>query len=571
MSNKQIGNSLISSNSIKAQGPISLNSRKNKRTLLFILLILICALPAIRSLLYPGFFPSMDGHLHVYRSIELKKALVEGHFPVRWGANYAQGFGLPIYNFYSPLFFYLVGAFSWLSLTFLGATKLVLILNIVLAGIFMFLLARQLWGNWGGAVSSILYIYTPYLFVNIYVRGAFPEALTFALIPLVFWSFYQLSQTKKSRYFFLSGLALALLPLAHNFLSMVTAPFLGLFLLILYRQSKQKIIFLPAILGLISSAFFWLPVLLEKKYLLPSVFTENYDFRDSFLYLKQLFYSPWGFEGNVKGPDDGMSFMIGFPLIFLILLGLLAKHRLKKQASKLLIFFLGSFCLAVLMTLGVSRFIWELIPLLHVAQFPWRFLVLVVFFASLIAGASLKLVKKNSRPLASLIIIGLTLALNYSFARPKEITLNLEDRHYSGHHLGIPRAPVIGDDFSPRWVKTLPDKPAQNQIDPNEVIQNPNFSSHRYSFNTNLSQETDLKINTLYFPGWQAWIDDQITEVKITENGLMEIEVPAGDHQVKIEFKETALRKTANWISMGSLIMLLTLTLSLRFFNRREV
>lgn len=535
--------------------------KKLSSSLLILLFCLFLTLPAIRFLFRPGFFPSFDGHLHLYRAMQLKKSLLDGHFPVRWGGGFFYGFGFPLFNFYSTLFYYLTALFTLPGLSFLAATKALLIITFILSALFMFLLAKEFWGLWGATISAIAYIYAPYQFVELYVRGGFPELLTFPLLPLIFWSFYELFKTKKPIFLFLSACSFALLPLAHNFIAIATFPFLLGFLLYLYSQKKGAIIFLPLIFGLLLSSFFWLPAALEKNYLLPDVFTLNYDFRDSFLYPQQLLYSPWGYGGNVRGPGDGMSLMIGFPHIFLVFLSLFLKGRLKKSQAKILTFIFLGFLAATLMTLEISILIWELLPFFSIAQFPWRFLVLVVFFASWLSGVTIFIFRQayHQKNLA-LALLSLIILLNSPLAHPKSWNLKDRDAFYEQSIWGVPRARAIGADFTPRWVLKRPQGPPESKIIPSIPLEEASFKTHYYQFKASFSEETQFTVNTFYFPGWRAYIDNQTTKIEIPDAGTMQINVPQGTHQIKFIFGETPLRKTADLISLFSLIVLLMIT-----------
>ena len=286
-------------------------------------------------------------------------------------------------------------------------------------------------------------------------------------------------------------------------------------------------------------------------------------------YLNQLIYSPWGYEGNVKGPGDGMSFMIGFPLILLILGALLTGFILEKKAKQQQRLFLTGFIAAAVMTLPVSALVWQLIPPFQVAQFPWRFLVLAVFFGSLAAGSCVLIFQKKSRAAVAILIACLAILLNQPFARPKDHNGAYSDKTYSGHHLGIPRAPVIGDDFTPTWIKQRPEKPAEKLVEPAEFYDGL-FLSHRYAFTVDLDQQRTYSFNTYYYPGWAGYIDGQKTDIRITDSGLFELMIPPGKHRVEAVFEETPLRQKADCLSLTGLGGLLVLSLTAPVWKKVE-
>src|SRR3989344_5903619 len=75
-----------------------------RQWLIFLVAGLIVGL-AFRPLLHNTFFPLHD-YTHVARLSEMHRALVDGYLPVRWSKNLGFGYGMPLFNFYAPLFYY---------------------------------------------------------------------------------------------------------------------------------------------------------------------------------------------------------------------------------------------------------------------------------------------------------------------------------------------------------------------------------------------------------------------------------------------------------------------------------
>ena len=66
--------------------------------------------------------------------------------------------------------------------------KLVFGLALLASGLTMYLAARRLLGRAGGLVAALVYAYLPYLLAVVYARGALPEAVAMALLPLALWA-----------------------------------------------------------------------------------------------------------------------------------------------------------------------------------------------------------------------------------------------------------------------------------------------------------------------------------------------------------------------------------------------
>ena len=74
---------------------------------------------------------------------------------------------------------------------------------------------------------------------------------------------------------------------------------------------------------------------------------------------------------------------------------------------------------------------------------------------------------------------------------------------------------------------------------------------------TAFNQEKEVIFRKFYFPSWQGKIDNFPLKLYPQEKtGLMAAPVPAGNHQVRIEWGETNLEKAADYISLASLIFL---------------
>jgi hypothetical protein len=50
-----------------------------------------------------------------------------------------------------------------------------------------------------------------------------------------------------------------------------------------------------------------------------------------------------------------------------------------------------------------------------------------------------------------------------------------------------------------------------------------------------------LVLSETYYPGWQAWIDDRPVHIHQVDIGLLSVVVPAGTHQLRMEFRPVVL------------------------------
>ena len=147
-----------------------------------LIIVFVLSTLTILPLIQPGFFPIHDS-VQVARVFEMYQSLTDGMFPVRLVQDLGYGFGYPIFNFYAPLSYYVGATFMFLGLSALSATKLMIATGMIVSGIGMFLLARQLVRVEGAVIASLLYVFYPYHAVNLYVRGAIGELFAYAFLP----------------------------------------------------------------------------------------------------------------------------------------------------------------------------------------------------------------------------------------------------------------------------------------------------------------------------------------------------------------------------------------------------
>lgn len=557
-----------------------------------LVLVILLSWWVVKPLSHQGFF-SIHDETQVVRLQQMAEALSQGQFPVRWVAGLGYGYGYPLFNFYAPLPYYVGAFFILVGFNALIATKLMFITGILLSGVLMYFLARAVWGELGGVLSAILYQYAPYHAVNIYIRGAVGEFWAMAFLPLVFLGLYKLIAhlSFKWRWVILGGLGVTGVILSHNVTAMLLMGFILitiLFVNIAVILKKKKLIlmtnyYLLITLGLGLSAFFWLPALWEMRYTnVQSVIGGGADFRDHFLFLDQLWDSPWGFAGSAPGRADGMSFKIGKLHIIIAVLGTLSFSYLWKQkkitrtaallhlaAGKAGCYIVTLLLFSIFMTTQSSRFIWEAIPSLAYAQYPWRFLVFIIFTVSFLGGAGVVLLqiltKKTtwsflSKAVIWLLII-LTIVVNAKYFRPQKFFPLTPEDYLSEENIKW-KTSRISDEYLP---KNFPVPERKEDIvkekfvfEKGVLLLNQEIKAHQYQIRVDSSGENQLLVRTAYFPGWQILVDGKRSDFEVV-NGQMKVILPIGEHQVVVKFARTPARILGEVISLISLALLLNL------------
>jgi len=508
----------------------------------------------------------------------MAKGLTDGMFPVRWSADLGYGFGYPIFNYYDPLPYYVGGIIEAVGVNALLATKIMMALGIMLAGVSMYFLGKEFWGKSGGILSALFYMYAPYHAVDIYVRGDVAEYWAYVFIPLVFLGLWKIYKEEKWRYVVLAAVSFALIVISHNLTAMIVSPFLALFTLYLIFKAKKRktTLYLLAIftIGILLSAFYWLPAVLEMQYTnVGSLIEGGSNFRDHFVCLSQLWTSPWGYGGSAKGCVDGLSFMIGkYHILFAILLFVFAllalifrKYFNNFPKDKLVILILSffGFLISVFFTLQISQPIWELIRPMAFFQYPWRFLLMVVFFASFIAGALVWVTEKlNGQKfiiMSVLVLLSCFLVLvSVKFFVPEKYLYVNSDYYVSASTLEWTTSKT-SDEYMPKnfqRLETQKDIANFSELNSNNLtVQSSTIKTQTVTLNLNVSKAMNVVIPLAYFPAWQGYVDGQKVTVE-NNRGKVEIMIPQGAHQVKLNFEQTQVELIGDLLSLAGVLAL---------------
>lgn len=462
------------------------------KKLIPVLSLLLLTIPLVWPLLQPGFFVTDDGNWMIIRLAAFHQTLRSGQFPVRFLYSLNHGFGYPVTNFLYPLPFYLGEIIHIIGFDFTNSVKILLALSFPLSALGMYLFIRTKLGEWPAIASAIFYVYAPYRIFDVYQRGSLGEAVAFIFIPFVFYAL------KTSRPI-LAALSLAALITSHNVIAFIFLP-----LIFLYRPNIR--VFL---LSFCLSAFFWLPALHDLQFTKAGS-TAVSDFSKYFLNANNFI--------NLAG------------IIILVILAVSLPLMLKRQ-TKIFYLSLGAVLVSLFLASPVSAVLWQNFSLPKVIQFPWRFLSVTAFAASILLAFGIS----RLRPLFTAFIIAAIAVL--SFPR-----LNLNRTYFpDSYYATNDDTTTVKNEYMSKWVKIDPQERAKSYM---EYISN-----------------TTVQINQIYFPGWEVTVDGQKVPIFYDNTrGLIQVVVSPGSHLIKANFGETPLRTVANAISLLAAMFLLIKT-----------
>ena len=598
-------------------GILATTANMKKIHFIAVLSIVLLSLWGLQIFFKPGLFETHDGRLHITKLQWFVEALRQGHIPVRWTETANHQYGYPIFMFYYPLLFYLGSLFVVLGWSLTAAFKILLVSTFILSGLFMYRFLREWFSSLSSWAGAVLYLFAPYRFVSMYVTGRWAESVSFAVIPLVFWTMSKLQKayttdkmdrTYTAKWIKFGAVAYALLILSHNVQAMLFTPLILLFMLILIwnshpliRKSLTTSYILLTTLALGLSSFFWLPALYELKWTYQGQ-KPVYDFRENFPSLRSYFYYPWGYGFSLTGTKDGVSPMVGlaqFGAMGLGILGLLGglgklgspSPGTTARRGKFVL--LGSLLLASGITFlfmnKISLSLWERIPLLPSIQFPSRLTGVLVFLVPVITALSLHLLHSRWMKI-SVVSVLVALAL---YGNRNHLRAGVPDRFTDQDVLSIYQnifgtGETAGEN-APIWSMSLP-----QPYEPNEKLTMHRRRAdllclnawvaastlkprdYRASVINNTDRSQSLAVNTVYYPGWRAYVDGSPVSIEPphvkSENplGLVRIPVPSGSHEVEVFFGETPLRAGANAASLTSLVLLLVPILPVKKYNHRN-
>ena len=535
---------------------------------------ILVSILAVLDLANFGIPPTHDGEYHVMRFWQFSKVIGEGTLCPRWAPDFNNGFGIPLFNYVYPLPNYVASLFHFLGFGFIEAFKLNMAAASIVGAIFMYLWAKKYWGEWGAVVSSVFYTFSPYHFLDIYVRGSVGEVWSLGLAPALLWSYYSYYESNRKIFLVLSSIFLALLVLAHNILALV---FFGFFILytsyLILNTKKKKILILNTLLiffsGLGLSSPFWLPAILETKYV---VGLQVFDPTQHFPVLYKLIYSSWGYGFSGTNTLDQMSFQIGIANLIAVAGSFLVLIRTKnlpaqRNVKRTLIFFISLFLTTVFLITPFSIFIWKNIPAMAYIQFPWRLLSLVILLASFLAGSLVQesLFKKNkrSRIIIAFFLILLSIGLSIKYAKAAFYHKRV-DQHYLTRSNFTDGTNSPGNAFNTKWLTGVPEK-RKEKIEFAEgsgTVKINELKSTSYFLTVDSKVDSKILINTAYFPGWTAEINSKNIPIE-NHDGRMLLNVTEGSNNVRIFLDNTSIQKL-------SYVYFLVSTLSLALVKKRR-
>ncbi len=400
---------------------------------LYPLLVVLLAVFAVAPLQYPGAFQSHTGLLASYNLIDLDHQASPLQF-FAWAPTVGHAYDL--FRTDGVLPFVVAEIFHLLGLNYLDSVKLVYALASIASGLAMYALARRWLREPGALLASVVYMYLPYHLATVYVRGAFGEAVAWALFPLALLTADGRPETRDrgpvipGLWSLVSGLApalpFALLYLAQPGLAILFALVTLAVVSALNRGAiRGSLLFTDpalssgaAVGGLLVGALLSLPSILAH-----GAFLARDGFQPSYVLPFQLFSSLWGY-----GPSTG-NYLDQFPLqlgVVPVGLALVAAAltwrggvRLNAPIRRILVVFLCAAVIIVLLTFEIAAPVWSILRLF--AIYPWQLLAFAGLALALVAGTVVELDPRFARTAMAAVFVALPIVASYGYLTPRRL------------------------------------------------------------------------------------------------------------------------------------------------------
>lgn len=533
------------------------------KKILPIIVVVLFAFIAGFGLIPSGLYPTHDGEYHIIRFYEFSQALALDNWYPRLAYDLNNGYSVPLFNYVYPLPNYVAAFLHFFGVSFINAFKIEMFAAGVIAAIFFYLWAKQFWGVTGAIVSSVFYTFSPYHFVDVYIRGSVGEVWALAFFPAFLWSITNFFKEKKWSYGVIASIFLSLVIFSHNILALMFFLFAISYILFLSFKSgwnRQFLIstFFIILISIGITAIFWMPALLENNYVKG---LQIYNVHENFADLYQLLIPSWGSGFSNAGLDNMMSLQVGIANLFAMVLSLFVvvySAIRKKKNMEIIFFFLIWFFIVFFLMQSSSAFFWDHIPLFNFFQFPWRFLSLEILICSFLAGSIFVLFQKRSiiKITVAAFLIALSVLAGIGYAHPPHY-FQRDDNYYISRSNFIDGTNSPGNLFNTIWFKNeLPKQKSKFVAKQGVSFTNEKDMRSKIEAEVNAEKDAVIQINIAYFPGWKAYQDKKEVTVTASSQGLLQLPITAGHHLLLVTFEDTLIRRIATVITIASICVL---------------
>jgi hypothetical protein len=378
------------------------------------ILALLLAVFATAPLAYPGFFEAQSGFLPTFNVQHLAEA-------PNWGrpADPVRGEG--------KLPYLLAWPFLQASGSGITAVKWSYGLSFLLGALGVYVWTRSRLGSRGAVLAAAVYTYLPWHLSTVYVRGAYGEAWLWAFWPFILWAMDLLQEGRPLRT--LVAVAVGLPLLAATFwiqpgLAALALPLLAAYALFVPVRGRWPLLRLAVLLALLF-LIGWLAAGRLPEARIP--------FAENFLHPFQLLSAAWG---------KGLSFQLGLAGVGLSIVSVAlwvgsidelqeSKEKTEENTGsstpprpatpsfdRAFRFWGYALLVLVLLTLGITAWLWRMSGFDRFLTYPWQPLALAGLPLAFLSGAAVALDERLATWPAWAGLAALVVLASYPYVAP---------------------------------------------------------------------------------------------------------------------------------------------------------
>ncbi|HSB09830.1 MAG TPA: 6-pyruvoyl-tetrahydropterin synthase-related protein [Blastocatellia bacterium] len=549
-----------------------------RRLLVAPLIVALCVL-ASAAVVAPFYYSnppnSQPGEIRYAHDLTIHLAVIEqfdkmlrsGTIYPRWLPDVNYGYGNAWPNFYPPGFYYLTSLVNAIANNWINTLFVITSLGLAASGLAFYILARAFFGKAPSAIAALLYALLPYHLIDFFWRGAMPEFLSFVLLPLILFFVHKVGSRGGARFYAGLGLCYGLSLMLHTPIA-----YLFSYVLVLYGLAwavaerdwrVARRIFLGMAIGVVLSAIYWLPAMIEIKYAAETV-TQLFQYHE--YYITQL-PGDGAYENLLRAT---LAIQSAALVLVIAAWGVLTRRgfghsrtsTLGESVSKSphagIWAALGM--LAVFMNLPTSYSIARMIPRIEIVAFPSRWLAFVCLFTALLTGAVAELlINVHGRER--------TKRLTYSLAASAAVIAVVSSIWFAAQSviIGSRSNPMVTtytdflcDTYCPKGTGRAADLPLTERIEIEPETAHVELIRWEPLYREAVITTDEIAIarfKTFNFPGWTAQVDGKHVTISSDSAQAQVVSVPSGSHTVQIVFGGTLPRTAGAILSLvGALV-----------------
>jgi hypothetical protein len=478
----------------------------------WIVLVFIAIGIALIPLLRHGFFVTDDGDWMIIRLSAFYQSFREGQFPVRLLGRLNFSYGYPIANFLYPGFMYLGSLIHAVGFSFENSVKIIMGMSFIVSGIFGYLWLRKFFSSFASSIGAMTIPLAPYMLFDAYKRGSVGELLAISISLICLWAI----EEKK---YWLLPLVYGFFLTSHNTLALMLTIVLMIYIIV----RREWWAFKAVLIGLGLAAFFWIPALYERKYV---------------MFDQAIISNPFEYFAT------GGTIYLFHAVQVLSACGWLLFIRKKSSQEKMLA---SIFLLAIFFASALSAPFWSVSSIARVIQFPYRFLGVACIAGSFFVARIID-EWKNAGKYIAIVFLGIIFLHTYNVLSPVRYVERPE-----GFYSTNEATTTVADEYLPKWVTTRPLKRSFERLtwfSGSGKIHPIKLTTQTVQADIEANEVSIIQINSIFYPGWGILLDGipQVIDYDNTD-GLIRVTIPAGKHTLFAQFRETGPRFLADCLS----------------------